>query len=259
MTNTRDKILQRILNLRARAADDGSSEAEADAAARKAADLMESYAVAEAELAIAESEGRIVVEVISKSTSSRVTAKHQHRAISTATTIADLTSTQVVSLKRTGSVEFTGHRPDVETAVYLFDVIRTALDREYETYARRMGPGVGRGAKASFQLGMVSRICQRLRQMKNEMDRKREEAAAAVKVATPALTASKSTELLIVDFHEQKRVETDKVFAQKYPKLGKSYTQRQANNGSAYSAGREAGGRVGLGKGVGSGSKGLLT
>ena len=50
----RDKILQRILNLRARAEDAGSSEAEMNTAFTMAMKLMDSYNIAEAELALAE-------------------------------------------------------------------------------------------------------------------------------------------------------------------------------------------------------------
>ena len=254
----RTKILQRIANLRARAEDDASSENEAMVAAAKAADLMEAYNVAEAELAVAETEGRVQIEIVSEQVASK-NGKQDHRAISCATGIASLTTTKVINLRRTGKVEFTGHRPDVETATYLFELIRNALDREYASWSLRQGPGVGRGAKASFQLGMVNRINIRLAQMAREQREARESAAERVEREAPQIARSQSTELVIVDVLKEKVEKTEQAFREKYPKTRTTYSSRRAGNGSAYGAGYAAGGRIGLNRGVGQSRQKALT
>ena len=165
-SDARTKMLQRVLNLRARAEDAGSSEAEMNASLIMCQKLMDSYNIEEAELAIAEASGQIKLEVVTKKANTNILkgVKQLHKVLLCLTGIEKFTETKCVYSKYEGSVTFTGHRPDVELADFLVAVIKEALDREYANY-RRNTPAVGYGAKTSFTNAMASRVSQRLYDM----------------------------------------------------------------------------------------------
>ena len=261
----RDKILERIANLRARAEDNGSSEAEIEAAMNKAEKLMQAYRVDEAELALAESEGRITIEVVSKVASVKVThGKRRHKVIVVLGAIECLTNTKCVMWTGStydvnyGKLEFTGDKPDVEYADYLVALIRAALDNEYADY-RRKTVGVGRGAKASFQTAMANTIASRLYAMARESDAELRKAASGESRQIADKTVDTKTALVLVDAIEQKKEAIQNTFKTNHPRLrsarpmGYSY-----GNGTAYSAGRKAGERVNLGRSVGFSKSSLI-
>lgn len=259
-TSTRDKILQRVINLRARADDDASSEAEMNTALSMAMKLMDSYNIEEAELALAESEGRIELEIVQKvaDTSMLKGSKQKHKVLNTLSSIAKFTETKVVVSTWSGDITFTGHRPDAELANYLVAVVKESLDREYDRY-RRNTPAVGYGAKNSFQLAMATRVSQRLSDMANERDQDRRTAkkeAQKLKIENAA-TAS-STALVISEIAEQKAREVNDQFRKAYPKLGNIKTSYRYSNGTAHGAGRAAGDRVNLGRSIGSSTRKTL-
>lgn len=259
-TDERTKILQRVLNLRARAEDSGSSEAEMNTALTMSMKLMDSYNVEEAELAIAEASGEIKLEVVTKEaeTSIKKGKKQLHKVLSVLTGIEAFTETKCVYSKYAGSVTFTGHRPDVELADFLVAVIKEALDREYDSY-RRSTPAVGYGAKTSFQNAMAARVNQRLRKMADERDADREanKKAAQMQMIENAATAS-STALVVSEIAEQKAKEVSAEFQKAHPRLRYTSTYSRSSNGTAHGAGRSAGDRVNLGRAVTQGSRKLL-
>jgi hypothetical protein len=253
-SSARDKMLQRVLNLRARAEDDASSEAEMNTALTMAMKLMDAYNIEEAELALAESEGRIELEIVQKvaDTSMLKGSKQKHKVINVLTSIAKFTETKVVVSSWTGNITFTGHRPDTELANYLVAVVKEALDREYDRY-RRNTPAVGYGAKNSFQLAMASRVAQRLSDMANEREQERNAAKKeAQKLKIENATTASSTALVIAEIAEQKAREVNDQFRKAYPKLGHINTSCRSSNGTAHGAGRAAGDRVNLGRAIGS-------
>jgi len=246
----RDKILERIANLRARAEDDGSSESEAMFALKRANDMMEAYEVSEVELALAEEEGRITIEVVQRRVSSRIRNGNQRHKVQLALYgIEQFTATKVVIHNGWSDDELTwvGDKPDVEMAIYLVEMISHALDQEYERW-KRTQLGVGRGAKASFQTAMAYRISSRLQDMAREKQTERRRAAEEAR-ALP--DASKSTALVLVDAMEAKEEEVLTTFKAAFPKLGKARIGGSMNNGNAYNAGRQAGDRVNFGRPVG--------
>jgi DUF917 family protein len=260
----REKILQRILNLRARAEDDGSSEAEMNTAFTMAMKLMDSYNVEEAELALAENMGRIVLDIQQKHAD--VTAKinkHKHKVLSVLSAIAHFTSTKVVFSEWSGKITYTGHRPDAELANYLTCVCRAALDAEYDTY-RRNNPRVGYGAKSSFQIAMANRISSRLYTMKNEQafreEKEYQEAKAqreVLKIESKELASS--TALVVKELAEQKKVAVEEHFSKAYPKLRTtSFNSFRGNNYTAHRAGTDAGNRVNLGRAISNGSTKMI-
>jgi len=254
----RTKMLQRVLNLRSRAEDAGSSEAEMNTAMTMCQKLMDSYNIEEAELAIAEASGEIKLEIVQKVADSSVLKgkRQKHKIIACLSGIAKFTETRVVLNTYNGSITFTGHRPDTELADFLTGVIRSALDREYDNWRRDM-PAVGYGAKSSFQNAMAIRISNRLRDMADERDDLRVKNKRAAQMIENTATAS-STALIICDIAEQKAKEVNAEFNKAHPRLRSVATSTRSTNGTAHGAGRVAGDRVNLGRAIGANSQKAL-
>lgn len=253
-SDARTKILQRVLNLRARAEDAGSSEAEMNTALTMAMKLMESYSIEEAELALAEASGEIKLEVVTRVIDTNVLKgrKQKHKLLSCLTGIEAFTETKCVFNSRTGDITFTGHRPDVELADFLAAVIKEALDREFESYKRNQSGRLGYGAKTSFQNAMAHRVSARLYDMARQRDAERAENKKKAQRAMieNAATAS-STALVVSDIAEQKAKEVATEFRKAHPRIRKVNTYSRSSNGTAFDAGRSAGDRVNLGRAIG--------
>lgn len=261
-SEARDKMLQRVLNLRARAENDASSESEVNTALTMAMKLMDSYNIEEAELAIAEAEGRITLEIVQKvaDTSLLKGKKHKHKVINALSAIAKFTETKVVVNSYNGDITFTGHRPDTELANYLVAIVRESLDREFENYKRRVAGGIGYGAKASFQTAMSNRISLRLSGMAKERDKERETAKReAEKLQIENSKTSSSTALVISEIAEQKAKEVNAEFQKAYPRLRSVGVSYHSRNGTAHGAGREAGNKVNLGRAISKNSQKMLS
>ena len=248
----RTKILQRVLNLRARADDAGSSEAEMNTALTMAMKLMDSYNIEEAELALAEASGEIKLEVITRVADTKILkgTKHLHKVLLCLTGIERFTETKCVYSSYTGEVTFTGHRPDIELSEFLVGVIKDALDREFENYKRK-NSAIGYGAKTAFQNAMATRVSRRLYELANERDsdrsaKKRE--AERLKIENAA-TAS-STALVISEIAEQKAKEVDAEFRKAHPRLRTTKIVTRSSNRTAFGAGQQAGDRVNLGRAI---------
>lgn len=252
-SSARDKMLQRVLNLRARASDDASSEAEMNTALTMCQKLMDAYNIEEAELALAEAEGRIELEIVRKVADTSVLKgrKQKHKVLNVLSSIATFTETKVVINSYSGDITFTGHRPDTELANYLVAVIKEALDREFDRYKRSVAGRIGYGAKNSFQVAMASRVSQRLNDMANERDADRAaEKEKAQKLQIENGSTASSTALVISEIAEQKAKEVNAEFRKAYPRLGTVRTSYRSTNGTAHGAGRAAGDRVNLGRGI---------
>ena len=260
-TTARDKMLQRVLNLRARAEDDASSEAEMNTALTMAMKLMDSYNIEEAELAIAEAEGRIELEIVEKvcDTSVLKGKKKKHKVLNVIAAIANFTETKAV-INHWGEILFTGHRPDTELANYLIAVVKYALDSEFDNYKRNVGGRIGYGAKASFQSAMANRISNRLRAMASERDGQRAaDKRVAQKLKIENGETASSTAIVVSDIAEQKATEVSDKFRKAYPRLRSIKSSYQSNNSTAHGAGIDAGSRVNLGRAVtSSGSAGAI-
>jgi hypothetical protein len=256
-TADRDKMLQRVINLRARAEDDASSEAEMNTAFTMAMKLMDAYNIEEAELAIAQSEGRIEIEVVQKvaDTSLLKGKSHKHRVLDALTAISKFTETRVVVNTRSGNITFTGHRPDTELANYMVALIRGALDSEFEKYRVRVAGRIGYGAKNSFQIAMASRVSSRLYEMAQERTKEREDnRKEAERLKIENGSTSSSTALVISEIADQKAKEVEIEFKKAHPRLGKVKTSYRSTNGTAHGAGRQAGERLNLGRAIGGSS-----
>lgn len=259
-TDERTKILQRVINLRARAEDSGSSEAEMNTALTMAMKLMDSYNIAEAELALAEATGEIKLDIVTKKADTSILkgAKHIHKVVNCLGGIQEFTETRYIRNDYYGTASFTGHRPDVELANYLLAVIKEALNSEYDLYRART-PSVGYGARAAFQSAMANRISQRLYAMARERSKERQEQKRdAEKLAIEDATIASSTALIVSKIAEQKAKEVETAFKKAYPRLRTAAIYSNANNSTAHGAGRAAGDRVNLGKAISKSSTKLL-
>ena len=259
-TEQRDKMLQRIINLRQRAENDGSSEAEMNTALTMAMKLMDSYNVAEAELALAEADGRIKLEIITEEADTTVmkSASRKHKILLVLGSINSFCEVKSIYSSSSGIVTFTGNRPDVQLANFLLPLIKEALDREYETYRNSM-TAVGYGAKSSFQNAMASRVSSRLHEMTRERSNARAAAKAEAILKIESGEIASSAALIISDIAEQKQKEVSSAFFIKYPRIRTVSTMSRSNNRTAHGAGATAGDRVNLGRAInqGNGQKAL--
>jgi hypothetical protein len=258
----RTKILQRVMNLRARAEDAGSSEAEMNTALTLAMKLMESYSIEEAELAIAEASGEIKLEVVTKVAETNVLkgTKQKHKLLLCLTGIEAFTETKCVFNSYSGNITFTGHRPDVEMADFLASVIKEALDREFDNYKRSEAGRLGYGAKASFQNAMSQRVSRRLYDMAAERDKDRKaKKYAAEKLQIENGATASSTALVVSEIAEQKAKEVAAEFRKAHPRTRTVQTHSRSTNGNAFSAGRSAGDKLNLGRAISKSSQKALT
>lgn len=283
----RNKIIERIAKMR-EASETVTSEAEAMVFASKAAQMMEAYSISEAELALAEADGRVVFDIVEQTTEGRRGPKKgwerrspsQHRANITLSALCALTTTEVVIYGHSAELGFTGHRPDVEMAIFLYSMFRKAMDREYESWKRGQINGVSRTAKGAFHIAMARRIAGRLREHAEKIETERKARAEQdgdtsaptytpenesngpiitarltdESMSSPALQHEAEvarTALVIVD---AKREETRRAFETAHPRLRSSSGFTMSHNGDgAYRAGQVAGGRVGFNRPLGTG------
>lgn len=157
---TSDSIKRRIKALRERTTEKGCTEAEALAAAAKAAEMMRAHGLDDADLVMTE-------EGVSTRTPVASPKALLWPSIATCTNCMAL-----VSERSSGrEVTFFGRDPGPEVAVYLFDVCENAVKHEVakfragEFYQRRRSAKTKRKAVDDFTLGLVQRLVVRLRQI----------------------------------------------------------------------------------------------
>lgn len=265
--SNRNKILERILNLRELSAS-STSEAEAMQAMKLADKMMNSYHVEEAELALAEGMGEIVIDVVNETCDHDFlkVGRNRHKVASVIWSIESYCEVECTTNSYYGTYRVFGDKPDVEMFHYLVALVKEAMDREYANW-KRTQQGVGRGAKAAFQLAMGDRIGQRLRDMKRKRatERKQAEEEAAKLLSVDASEVrmavnngdlralNGSTALVVASIAEQKRKAVDEAYRSYYKdtKLGTASGFGYRSGGSAASAGRAAGSSLGLGRPVG--------
>jgi len=260
--NNRTKMLERIINLRARADDDAATEGETVAALNKASKLMDAYHVNEAELALAEAEGNIVVDVVQKVSDATVKNKtRKHKVILAMHGIEVFTNTKIVMWSQgrnsSGKIEITGDKPDAELANYLIALIKSSLDREYDNY-RSTTVGVGYGAKAAFQTAMACRISNRLVNMAKDRQEETNKAAEGKTLKIGDSAVDTSTALVMVDIAKQKREAVQETFNKAHPRLGSIRINTYTNNSTAHGAGIKAGNRMSFNRAVSKNQSGLL-
>ncbi|WP_036640632.1 DUF7168 domain-containing protein, partial [Paenirhodobacter enshiensis] len=147
-------------------ADQASSEAEAAAAARRAAKIIAEHEVTEAEL---------IERGSSSITEGEFNAgrRSQHPALDAATPgITRLTETQ--PLFSEGTIFWVGQPEDVEFALYLCELVQGASERAYRGYWQKtMGSAPSSTYRRSFMIGFGEGIADRMYDLAYERDRAR--------------------------------------------------------------------------------------
>lgn len=157
-----EAIKKKINALLNRTTDRGCSEAEALAAAEKAAELMREHGLDEADLIMTE------LGAVTRTPTASPKAL-LWPTIATCTNCKALVSERRMTAGR--DVIFFGRAPGPEIAVYLFDVCenaikaKTAKFRAGDFYQRRRAAKTKRKAVDDFTLGLVQRLAARLREL----------------------------------------------------------------------------------------------
>lgn len=182
MVDPREEILKKIRALRARAANEASSEAEVEAAASRAAKLIQQHEVSESEL-------------IERGTSGIVEGDHnserrsRHPALETACSgIALVTHCHLlVGAYYKGQLTWVGQPEDVEFAIYLSELVQGASERAYREYRKGRTRTPTRHQRESFLGGFGLGVRNRLL----TIERNRQAAKAAESPTGTGLTVIK--------------------------------------------------------------------
>lgn len=169
----RDKLRERIRQLRDRTTGRGCTEAEAMAAAAKAAELMMEHGFHTGDVEFEQAGSKTKA---AKTIRLKLWSDIAHRTMTAA----------IISSNREGSrVDFIGRAPGPEIACYLREVCDRAIDREiavFKTstpYRRRRSIKTKRAMVADFTAGMVGRMRARLGQLFVDRDGAVQERKAA--------------------------------------------------------------------------------
>lgn len=239
----RDKIIKKIRALLEMSMENGATEAEAILAAQKADDLMLQYNLHSIDIQDAEEESYGMRS--RKFAEGSFKRRSYHPVDKCLVAIADFCDCKV--WLRGYNLIFFGTKMDTEFAWYLTDMIRNAMDTEYnrakstlKKEAEYRGEKVhGKTLRTSFMRGMASRINERLRSMKQKRD-------AQIKDESIKTTG---TDLVIV---------RNDILERKFQSLGlnmsKGYANSYSAHADAYTYGREAANNVNFGRPVGTGS-----
>ena len=223
MSDNIEKIKTKIRALLNKTVENGCSEAEALSAVAMANRLMMEYNVAQFDLSVKDDTFH-QVEVV-------VPGAKTHFIHNLTMAISRLTNTKVwfVRVKsKNGNSHFKyfffGMDSDPEMAVIIFNHLKLAIDSAVANYnTRQRGDVHGSTLRASFGHGMTSRIWARIMEIVAENNAAR-------------LEVSNSKALIVV----KDQLVTD-AFAKKNMKLKTETKKIQANNHSAFSAGKAAG------------------
>jgi hypothetical protein len=218
---------KRIINeLRKKTEDRGCTEEEALAAARTIGDLLEKYDLEMTETDVREDAASCrQIEVYAADNFAGVLV----------TGIGKFCTLVVYENRHEGHackyVMF-GTPQDLEMGEYLYEMCAEAMERGWSDYMEVHGYSMAK--RSSFRQGFSSRVHRRLRELKEERDRR--------------TMAATGTALVVL---KDQLVTTE--FAKQGVKLGKSAPQR-AVHGHAYQEGRAAGDRVNLERPLGGGA-----
>jgi len=216
-----EAVSRRIRGLLYKTTENGATEAEAIEAAAKARELMDRYRLSMSDVEIAD-EPVIQAEV------DRPNAKRYAAVDYCGHGIDAYCGVRSWMRRKSGKTVrvYLGLKPDVEMARYLYEAIAGAIRVELGVYQRQAGYR-DRDETASFQLGMATRINQRLLEMARELE--------------PVAKTASGTALVVV---------RNAVVNAAYDALGLkfrgSYSGMSSRSSSARDAGRAAGNRVNL-------------
>jgi hypothetical protein len=240
----RAALLDKISALLAKTKDHGCTEAEALAAAELASKLMAKYG-----LSLSELESISTPADVCEADGAPIGMRRSHEVLRVSHAIAHYTDTRSW-YHRHGIIHVSGdkrrlhaHRgvllvyfglvADVQVAIYLTNILRTAMDVEWKTYwnaHRENSDSSPRTARANFMRGMAERISTRLYSMKEAQNKASDNNCRAIVLV--------------------KKDIVKKAFAVTQIKV-RTVTRREGSSDwGAYHAGTMAGGRVTIASGA---------
>lgn len=234
-----DKIKVKIFNLLQKTVENGCTEAEAMAAARKAGQLMDHYQLSMTDIQIRNSE--CVTHYVSTHSVNRSPIDSCVMALARYCDVKIWFSKGDRCSRSSSRYGVFGLKSDTELFDYLFNVIRVAMDSELKKFQRtdnyrHLPKGHKLSATKSFLRGMASGISHKLNAMKEE--RRRD-----VEVTGRDLVVVKDS--LIKEEWKKTGI-----------KLSKVYTSTRVRDFNAHSRGYEKGKNLALNPGVRGGNAG---
>lgn len=236
MTNERDKIKSKIVKLLSKTEDKGCSEAEAVMAAEKAAELMTHYDIEATELDFRST------SCVKKSAKLR---KYGNKIVcdTVSVQIARLCDVRGWKSSYEGEKYYFGFEQDVDIALYLYDLIGTAILNELEAYKNseeyeeaKANGYHGISLISSFFHGIHDRLCERIRLLADE---KKQNVAKSVNALVPV-----------------KMEKINDEFGDLGMKLSKSKSYRYGSHaGTAYKAGQASANKISISQGVNSNAR----
>lgn len=233
MTNAdRDRIKRRLIRLLSMTVENGASEAEAVAAAEKAAALMREHNLHYRDVAEIEAESYIdnPRQWFRGSGATGRAGKKPASAFCLGE-IDRMCGTQHSFSPYFGTLSFFGTEAETAAAHYLEEIIRRAIDRAWRDYRDEWGHDPS--ARASFKKAMAIRIASRLHHMNNERERERQRGA------------SSGTDLVVVkDAHVKEQ------FEKRHGRPKEVDIDKTVKDPNAALAGYFAGNKVALNQGI---------
>jgi hypothetical protein len=230
----RESVITKVRALRAITVENGATEAEAQSAAAKVDQLLRDYEINLSETEVRQMECIKVMVSLPK-------AGKQAPINNGLLAIARFCDCKVWydSDELTGETQLAvfGFETDVVVYEYLYYLIQRAIERETGSFTmlnfeyNQMSKFHQRQARDSFSLGLVDRVGERLKEMRNHRDQWHKQATGTSLVVVKSAQVQDEFDKLNLD-------------------LRKSKTRRTAGDAAAFSRGRSAGDRVGLNKGV---------
>ena len=222
-------LIRKVRALRQKTEENGCTEAEAITAASLSARILEEYDISLADVNKAENAAECRQESMEKRRKLHPASRY------CGVSIGELC--QVKIWKDGGTLKFFGYPSDVEVAKYLLAVCTAAMDGDWSIYMnKRManGQAISMLIHASFMKGMASELDNRIR----ELSWKRK--AKVQGTGSKALTVADKMLVIEGEFNRQ------------FPSLEFVWGKTTTISGDAHAiyAGIDAGGKVGLHRGV---------
>lgn len=239
-----DKIRAKITALLKKNSENGATESEANAAMMIAARLMDEHGITMNDIKNNTEAARDFVKTAAGEKSGTLHPIDQF----VVTSIAAYTDTKVWNAKSWGKVgptgrqntesivTFYGYSVDVELALYIREICKTAMETEWWKFAEKLPQGSRRSQRKSFMIGMALRLRDRLQELKEEN---------TVKGNSTDLVVLKN-QLVEISFKEDLKVN----FAKQTNKSVSYYA------GNAFKAGKEAAENVRFNRSVYEGPQG---
>lgn len=239
----RNKIIIKVQALMSKTVDAGCTEAEAMEAAVKASELMSAY-----DLSYVDVEAEVAEDIYGARTrplhNSETRKRQQHEITYCLRTIAEYWDCRTWTQGQ--KLTFFGEKHDTENAHAMTVLLHIAMDHEWGRYLNSPSRPThvhGKTLRTSFMMGMVTRLCERLRDLKAARTQASAPETGTALVVVKARTTAEKFNIYAKDNNINIRT---------------SRGGASASSSAAYFAGKHAAGIVDLGSGKIGGRSPLL-